>query len=263
MKLEDYKKLKAIQREKLKQEEATYRTYCLDCLRSLNACLCQHLDPFETKFEYVILMHPKEAKKQTVGTGRYTSLSLKNCRIIVGENFDDNNEVQNILANKSYYPFLLYPGDSAHNISKDKLDSSHYSGKRPLIFIIDGTWPCAKSMMRDSPSLHKLPRISFDSTIESKFVIKHQPAKYCLSTIESVYVLISELERQGLEKTDGKKEGLLNILEQIVKYQVDCANDPSRASYRKRVEGYKKPEERTDSARWEKRMILFEEKNYD
>ena len=263
MKLEEYRRLKKLREDKLKQDEASFRTYCLNCLRSLNACLCENLRPFETLFKYVILMHPKEAKKQTVGTGRYTYLSLKNSKIIVGENFEENKEVQKILRDTSLYPFLLYPGEKAHNITKDKLDSRIYSGKQPLIFILDGTWPCAKSMMRDSPSLHKLPRISFDNAIESKFIIKHQPAKYCLSTIESVYILISELEKQGLEKTEEKKEGLLNMLDHIVKYQVDCANDPNRASYRKREEGYKKPEERTESVRWEKRMILFEEKNYD
>jgi DTW domain-containing protein len=262
MKLSDYldKKLK-LQREKEK-EESLHRNYCLQCLRSKNACLCSHLKPFETKFEIVILMHPKEAKKQTVGTGRYTHLSLKNSRIIVGENFDEDKEVQSLLRDETFFPFLLYPGEKALNISKDKLSPETYQGKRPLIFIIDGTWPCAKSMMRDTKSLHHIPRISFDNSIESRFVIKHQPAKYCLSTIESVYIVLSELEKQGLEVTNGKKEGLIHMLDQIVKFQIQCAEDPNKSSYRKRTKGYKNPEERKEATRWEKRMVLFEEKNY-
>ncbi len=262
MKLSDYKKKKEIQKESLLKEESLHRTYCLKCLRSQNACLCSHLTPFKTTFEIVILMHPKEAKKQTVGTGRYTHLSLINSRIIIGENFDENKEVRKILEDQKYYPFLLYPGEDALNISKEKMDSKLFEGKIPLVFIIDGTWPCAKSMMRDSTCLHGVPRISFDNSIESRFVIKHQPAKYCLSTIESVYIVLSELEKQGLESSNGKKEGLINMLDQIVKYQVECAEDPNKNSYRKRTDGYKKPEERKESTRWEKRMILFEEKNY-
>lgn len=262
MKLEDYKNKKNKEAEKLKEEYSTHRHHCLKCLRSIKACLCSHLKPFKTRFEFVILMHPKEAKKQTVGTGRYTHLSLTNSRIIVGENFDNNSEVQTILNDKTIQPFLLYPGENAVNISNEKLDLESYSGEKPLVFILDGTWPCAKSMMRDSKTLHQIPRISFDSNIESKFVIKHQPAKFCLSTIESVYLLISALEEQNIEKTKDQSKSLLNMLEEIVKFQVECANDPSKQSYRSRPEGYKKPEERKDSLRWEKRMIIFDEKNY-
>jgi len=262
MKLEDYKNKKKEEAEKLLRKQSTHRHHCLKCLRSKKACLCSHLKPFETRFEFVILMHPKEAKKQTVGTGRYTHLSLTNSRIIVGENFDNNPEVQKILSDKTIQPFLLYPGENAVNVSTEKLNLGTYTGEKPLVFILDGTWPCAKSMMRDSKTLHKIPRISFDSNIESKFVIKHQPAKFCLSTIESVYLLIQALENQGIEESKEKSESLLKMLEEIVKFQVACANDPSKQSYRSRPEGYKKPEERKDSLRWEKRMIVFDEKNY-
>lgn len=263
MNLKKYKQKRDLEKKALELEYSKHRTHCLDCLRSVKACLCNGIESFSTQFEFRILMHPKEARKESVGTGRYTNIVLNNCKIIIGENFDDNKEVQNIIKGEKYYPFLLYPGSEAVNITYDNIDKNKYHGKAPLIFIIDGTWPCAKSMMRDSITLHDLPRISFDSNIESKFTIKHQPARYCLSTIESVYQLLSGLERQGLENTDNKKEMLLKTLDRMVAFQVECATDPSKNSYRKRDDGYKKPHERQSSKRWDHRMILFEEKNYD
>jgi DTW domain-containing protein YfiP len=261
MNLTDYHQKRSAEREALKGEEALHRVSCSQCHRSAKACFCSKITPFSTNFEFRLLMHPKEAKKEKVGTGRLTNIALNNCEIIIDEKFDDNKEVQ-IIDSDTYFPILLYPGEESFNISSTDFASDPFKGKKPLLFIIDGTWPCAKSMMRDSKSLHFLPRISFNADVESIFSIKHQPAKYCLSTIESIYQVLIALERQGLESLEGKAEHLLEVLQLVVDFQFKCANDPNIQSYRSHQQIYKKPSERRVSSKWDSRKICFEERNF-
>lgn len=240
-----------------------FRERCLQCFRPPSTCFCHILKPFSTNFEFCILMHPKEAKITHMGTGRMTNVALRNCRIIVGENFDDNHQVQKIIHSEKYFPMMLYPGNNAINVSSDKLSTDLFQGKKPLVFILDGTWPCAKSMMRDSKTLHSLLRISFDSRLESKFAIRQQPAKYCLSTIESVYQVLSALELQGLECLGEKKEVLPLALESLVDFQIKCSQNPNLESRKGRTKAYKDPSQRKVSKKHLVRKICFEDKNYE
>ena len=138
------------------------RTMCYQCYRPTVACFCHLASPFKTNFHFRILMHPMEAKKEPIGTGRLTNYSLKNSKLIIDKDFDDNKEVQAILNDSAFFPILLYPGENSININECPVPQHYYSQKTPIIFVIDGTWHCAKSMMRDSRSLHHLPRISFN-----------------------------------------------------------------------------------------------------
>jgi DTW domain-containing protein YfiP len=203
-------------------------------------------------------MHTKEAKWQKVGTGRIASLFLKNSEIIIGENFSNNLKVNGFINSPNYYPVILYPGEKSHNITNGPIPIDQ--NKKLLVFIIDGTWPCSKSMMRDSINLQKLPRISFEVSEISKFKIKHQPANYCLSTIESIFYLLNDLEKFGLEQINGKQKNLMEGLKKIVEFQIKCTNDPNPKGYRRGKFG--DPPQRKDSVKWLSRKICFDEKNY-
>lgn len=240
--------------EDMQEENNDFRQLCISCLRPVKACFCSYTKPFETKTRFVLLMHPKEAKKERHGTGRMSSIILKNSEIIIGINFDQDRKVQAYLSDSTKECYLLYPGDHSHNISQAPLEKTD---KERVIFIIDGTWPCAKNMMKRSTCLHQLPRISFDSSLESKFKIKQQPAKYCLSTIESLYVLVNELNKQGEESLTHEHQNLMEVFERFVSFQIDCANDPNLQGYRRKQ--YKLPSERKPYKKWKERNIIFKE----
>ncbi len=231
---------------------------CVKCLRSIKSCFCSALEPFHTNTEFRILMHPKEAKRQRVGTGRIANLCLENSKIIIGEQFQNCPEVNDLINSPHFHTLILYPGENSHNITKSPI--TFESQKRLLIFIIDGTWPCAKSMMRDSKNLHHLTRISFETNEISQFKIKHQPAKYCLSTIESIYHLLNGLEKWNFEQLGGKQKILPQALERIVDFQLKCTLDPKLPSYRRGT--FSDPSKRKESIKWESRKICFDEKNY-
>jgi DTW domain-containing protein YfiP len=202
-------------------------------------------------------MHPLEAKKSHIGTGRMAHVALKNSEIIVDNDFDDNPRFNTLLSSPEFFPILLYPGIDSINVNEDTIDHKEFKGKTPLIFILDGTWPCAKTMMKNTKKLHDLPKMSFSISKVSKFAIKHQPAKYCLSTIESIYYLLEGLEEQKLEDIGTVKETLLTALAATVEFHKKCASDPTMNNYTRDSKGPKPIKERVDSIKWKTRNICY------
>ena len=236
------------------QIEAPVMNLCLKCRRRLVTCLCDHLAPFETESRFIILMHPKEFRKEKIGTGRFTHLILKNSRIIVDVNFDTNEEFQAELNNPEYQSFVLYPGEDAIDLSGTTAKRDLGPKKKQFI-VIDGTWPCAKKMMKLSTCLHKLPRVSFKVDRRSEFSIKHQPHPLCLSTVESIHQVILDLNRNDVEATQGQEENLMSVFRETVRMQRDLASDPEREGYRRKPFSF--PEERRMSKKWTERSLFF------
>ena len=198
---------------------------------SSSSCICKYINPIDTKTRFIILMHPKEYKKERNGTGRMTKLQLENSEIIVGINFTNNTRVNEILTKEKGCSFLLYPGKDNFNLSVRKSsDMISFMGENPSIFILDGTWPCARKMLKMSENLQKLKRVSFDNKIKSKFIIKQQPKSHCLSTIESVYTVLNLLKKGDLEQCETK--GFLIPFEKMIEYQVECILNPNNNNYR-------------------------------
>jgi len=175
-------------------------------------------------------MHPKEYRKEKVGTGLMTNLQLENSEIIVGVDFTNNNRVNEILNNEISTSFLLYPGKDSFNLSiRKSSEINSFMGNNPHIFLIDGTWSCARKMLKLSKNLQKLKRVSFDNTIKSKFIIKQQPEALCLSTIESVYTVLNLLKEGNLEQCETK--GFLVPFEKMIEYQLEYILSPDCKHY--------------------------------
>ncbi len=227
---------------------------CLICRRRLLTCVCAYLRPFETRSRFIILMHPMEFKKEKVGTGRFSHLILKNSEIIVDVGFDENSRFLEVLSDPSYKTVILYPGDEtidlSHSESKVKL------GNKPLQFIvIDGTWPCAKKMMKLTTKLHGLERVSFNTLRISEFQVKHQPMPGCLSTVESIHQVLLDLNQLGLESNEGREENLMDVFRKTVQQQMELAQDPARQGYRKKP--FSLPSDRKISKKWQSRLLFF------
>ncbi len=215
-----------------------------------SSCICKYINRSQTKTRFIILMHPKEYKKERNGTGRMTNLQLENSEIIVGVDFTNNKRVNEILTEEKNSSFLLYPGEDTFNLSvRESSDIISFMGDNPHIFILDGTWPCARKMLKLSKNLQKLKRVSFDNKIKSKFTIKQQPAPLCLSTIESVYTVLNLLNQSELEQCDTKD--FLIPFEKMIDHQIKCMVDTNNKELiPKNV--YKKNMERS---------IIFEQEN--
>lgn len=158
----------------------------------------------------------------------------------MGVDFSEEPRVEELLADESYIPCILYPGKSSVALSNylagipaELSDALAKRERSLLVFVIDGTWTAAKKMMKLSQNLHGLPRVALDPKQPSRFLIKHQPNPLCLSTIESLYHLLAEFEDQGLESLTGRHKNLMEILEHMVQTQLEYINDPTTPGYRK------------------------------
>ncbi len=256
MNVKEYLKRKTEQKKT--DEDKNHRSKCFVCFRPRAACLCHHIKPFNTKTKFVILIHPMEAKKQRLGTGRMSLAFLKNSQKIMGVDFTDDETVNQIIDDSCNLCVVLYPGKSAFNISTTPIEEFHFQkDKKLVVFIIDGTWPCARKMMMKSTRVRSLPRICFTPTKQSEFVIKHQPDTFCLSTIESIHLLLSEMDRVKMETLDKAHDQMIEAFKSLNDFQISCASNPTLPSYRKKS-GYKKPSERNFSKKWEKRNLITE-----
>lgn len=227
---------------------------CLICRRRLRTCLCEYIQPFETVSRFLILMHPMEFKKEKVGTGRFSHLILKNSEVLVDVGFDDNKRFRELLNDPEYESFVLYPGDNTLNLSGEDVRTGLGEKKQQYI-VIDGTWPCAKKMMKLTKSLHGIKRVSFSTDRRSEFKVKHQPMPECLSTVESIHQVLIELNRVGIEESSGREENLMDVFRKTVSQQMELAQDPSRQGYRRKE--FSLPENRKISKKWESRLLFF------
>jgi DTW domain-containing protein YfiP len=174
-------------------------------------------------------MHPKEFKKVKNGTGHFTHLLLENSELFVGVDFTNHKQINNIIY--THEAFILYPSKDAIDLSNKPLHVE--GGKDMVIFIIDSTWSCASKIFTESKNLQKLPHISFSTNKLSEFKIKEQPESYCLSTIESTQVVLELLNKHGLENIKDKYlDNFLNPFKEMVKYQVECSNNPKSHAVR-------------------------------
>lgn len=200
--------------------------------------------PLSTATRFVLLTHPREARREKAGTGRLTHLSLPNSEIVVGAAFEDHPRVDALLADERSHVVLLYPGVEAVNLSA--VVAPPPSGLFPVdrqlvVLLLDATWSCARKMLKLSPRLQRLPRIMFTPAAPSRFIIKQQPMEGCLSTLESVHEVLVALDRLGLEDY-ARPAQLLELFAQMQRFQIDCALDPARGGYRRQP--YQEPGER-------------------
>jgi len=174
-------------------------------------------------------MHPKEFRKTKNGTGHMTNNSLENCELHVGIDFSNHKRVNELLNDKNYKAYVLYPDTNSIKLNTQKLPSE----KKALIFIIDSTWPCSKKMLRLSKNLQNLKKVSFEHDKSSQFKIKTQPNQYCLSTIESTLCVLEQLNNQNIEDiSKSSLEQFLKPFEEMVEYQVKCAIDENNIRFK-------------------------------
>jgi DTW domain-containing protein len=153
----------------------------------------------ETRTRIVLLMHPMEFRHQKCTTGRLTCLNLANSEIIPGVSFDDNARFRSLVDDPLNYPVLLYPGEGAMSIRGGTFPIPAPGERRLVVFLIDATWHCSRTIARQSPSLMRLPRLAIQPSAPSRFIIKRQPAAWCLSTLEAAHELLLALEAGSLD----------------------------------------------------------------
>ncbi len=197
---------------------------CPRCQKKEEFCLCKYTTEIDSGVKFVLLMHPKEVKKNRTGTGWITRISLKGCEIFEGLDFSQNERLSSLLNDTQYFPVLLYPGEDAWNVTKQGF-SQQVGGRTILAIIIDATWFCSRKIIQHNEWLLALPKLSFAGSYRSIFTFKKEPRPECISTIETCYYLIKELQTVGLANKNADPEPLMNVFKQMIKDQLRAENE--------------------------------------
>lgn len=224
----------SLARRRLDHSISVPRAVCERCWRALKTCYCDRIRPFSAGPLFVILLHPKEAGKK-IGTGRLTHLCILNSRLIrsLGHELDQVEQFTRLISDPVFAPVVLFPGRKSLNLSVSiaaDVSETFPAGRRPLIFVIDGTWPQAKKMIRTSTLLSGLKQIQFNPRSKSNYRIRTQPKDHCLSSLEAVHTLIELFDERGIasKPSQGEHQNLLDVFDWMVELQIQCEeNEPN------------------------------------
>ncbi len=206
------------------------RTTCWNCGRRIEMCLCSLVQKFDTNALFFFLVHPKEFRKEKVGSGRISHSSLPNSIFHMGIDFSHDKIVNEIIDDPNNFCVILWPGEESLPITNSYIIEQGQI-KRLVVFILDGTWTCARKMYRQSSNLQKIQKVAIYPSAPSIFVIKQQPLENCLSTIEALVYVLKDLEKAGLEK-EANWDDILIPFKRMIQQQIEISQDPTRKSYR-------------------------------
>jgi DTW domain-containing protein YfiP len=178
--------------------------------------------PLETETTFVILIHPRETRKR-VGTGRMARLFLPNSELIDGVAFDSDPRILKWLSDPGCRCVVLFPGAQAlylNRATREERAALVSDGKRLVVFVIDGTWSTARTMLRQSPGLLALPQIAFEPERPSAYRIRQQPGAICLSTVEAIHTVLGLLE----PSLRGEQDRMLEAFDWMVEQQLSYEN---------------------------------------
>lgn len=170
---------------------AAHRDRCYDCFRPRADCFCAAIPTIENQTEVLILQHMRE-RFHPFNTARIVHRALTNSRLLV-----DHTAALALGLPLKPGAGLLYPGPGA------TLLSDLPAGLRPeQLVVLDGTWHHAKTLVRDIPALHKLPRYRLAPAFPSRYRIRREPSPISLSTVEATVAALRALEPEtrGLDQ---------------------------------------------------------------
>ena len=184
-------------------------------------CVCRELVRVRNRTGIFIVQHMRE-RTHALGTARLAALGLENVSLETIFSTEDRFESHGVFPADTA---LLYPGPEARPLEHPA------PSKRPRhLVIIDGTWPQASRIYRDSPNLQALPCVTFAEVKPSNYRIRLEPNAAANATIEAVCraLAILEPETSGID-------GLLTRFNEMIDAQlryVETGNPRSKQRIR-------------------------------
>lgn len=185
---------------------------CPVCGKALAACICRHIQPIDNPWEVWILQHPTE-QHHPLGTARILSLSLKHSKLLVGEDFSANQELNELINDDQRSCFLVYPDPQAR--TPEQLPLRQRLPGKAVFLLLDGTWRKTHKMMALSRNLQDLPKLALSPNVPSRYRLRRASRPDSLSTVEAGYLLLAELSG-----TQRPFAGLIRCLDAMIEYQI-------------------------------------------
>ena len=167
--------------------------YCIHCTLPLPSCICQYAPKVALTKPCALLYHPREYSKRS-NTGRLLKIAT-NIHTTSWHRLKSS-----ALEEQFKHYALFYPEDKAVAVNNTHTTTPQDHNEIEGYLILDATWQESQKMMRQSPWLGRLPRVSIKAP-DSQYRLRRNQNQQGLSTLESVaYWLIEQNQRNcGLE----------------------------------------------------------------
>jgi DTW domain-containing protein YfiP len=175
--------------QRFTREATPARPSCSGCGRALVTCYCDRMTVLPTRTRILLLQHPRE-RRVAIGTARMAQLALPNSRLRVGLDFAGDPDVLAALA-RTPGTYVLFPGPDALPVEQLPRD------RDITLIVLDGTWWQARKLLKLNPAIAGHPRVAFRPRQPSAYVIRREPADFCVSTIEALAAVLQVLEPEG------------------------------------------------------------------
>lgn len=182
------------------------RTRCFRCFRPQSQCYCALIPSIENETEIVLVQHVSE-RDHPFNTARMVRAALDRTKLVCG----NSKSLVSADLGLGSSAGLLYPSNTATTLA-----NLPENEKPKQLVVIDGTWPQAKTLVRDLPQLKKLPHYQLLPTEPGNYRIRLEPDDVSLSTLEAVVQALREIEPELVDL-----DKLINAFETMVQRQLD------------------------------------------
>lgn len=120
--------------------------------------------------------------------------SLPHCDQYTWNRVEPPQALLDLIANKSYQPWIVFPHDEAITSEQFSAQSTPLNNDvQPLFILLDATWQEARKMLRKSKWLNNLPCLMLTSTSPSNYQLRRNQQEGNLCTCEVGIELLSLL----------------------------------------------------------------------
>lgn len=196
------------------------RPYCYACDKPASMCLCGRVAPIHNRTGVHVLQHHRE-RRHAIGTVRLLRLGLDNLHVHTLHTKGSSAACPPVDLPPD--AALLYPSERAVDLA-DLAPADRPSD----IVVIDGTWSHAHRIHRDNAWVNGLPHVRLSPSEGSRYRIRVEPRRECLSTAEAVVATLELLE-PGIANTTQ----LLDAFGQMIDDQIAARHGASHFGRRR------------------------------
>jgi DTW domain-containing protein YfiP len=181
---------------------------CTRCLKPAALCVCADLAPVQNRIAVLILQHPQE-QDRALGTARLATLQLANAALKIGLSWPSLAAALGRPADPKRWAVAYLgsaaPAELASHREVLVLDrkgnpaADQDAALREIegIVLLDGTWSQAKTLWWRNPWVLKARRVVLNPSRPSRYgLIRREPRRDALSTLEAAALVLARLERK-------------------------------------------------------------------
>lgn len=205
---------------------------CPACGKPAGLCICDRVEPVDTRLRVIILQHPRE-QDEILGTARLVALTLPRAEIRIGLSWPSlDAAIGDTGADRSRWAVLAVakpPAELPEDARGANVVVMERTGRlrdlrRPGlagIILLDGTWSQAKTLWWRNPWLLRLPRVLLTPREPSLYGrLRQEPRKGWVSTLEAVADVLPAL---------GEPEVVRDNLRRLLRTLLQRARDRAKS----------------------------------